>query len=62
MDVPQITSTASGLDNLDLGSKVNTILLKKTLDNQQETIASIINSVPALPSNPAIGHNINIVV
>lgn len=60
MDVSQITSLATGLDNLDLSSKVNTLLLKKTLDNQQSMAAGILGSIPQLPANPAIGRNINI--
>ncbi|MDE1189289.1 MAG: YjfB family protein, partial [Pantoea sp.] len=59
MDVSQITSLASGLDNLDLKSQVNTLVLKKALDNQQSSAASILASIPQLPANPAIGRNIN---
>lgn len=62
MDVSQITSVATGLDNLDLSSKVNTLLLKKTLDSQQSTVASLLEAIPQLPANPAIGRNINITV
>lgn len=62
MDVSQIASLATGLDNLDLSNKVNTLMLKKTLDNQQSTAASLIDSIPQLPANPAIGRNINIAV
>jgi hypothetical protein len=59
MDVSQITSLASGLDSLDLKSQVNTLVLKKALDNQQSSAASILESIPQLPANPAIGRNIN---
>ncbi|MGC6386215.1 YjfB family protein [Ewingella sp. S1.OA.A_B6] len=59
MDVSQITSLATSLDSQDLSSKVNTLLLKKTLDNQQSTASSLLESIPQLPANPAIGRNIN---
>ncbi|MDF7662187.1 YjfB family protein [Erwiniaceae bacterium L1_54_6] len=62
MDVSQITSLATGLDNLDLKSQVNTLVLKKVLDNQQSSAASILESIPQLPANPAIGRNINTTV
>jgi len=62
MDVSQIASLATGLDNLDLSNKVDTLMLKKTLDNQQSTAANLIESIPQLPANPAIGRNINITV
>jgi hypothetical protein len=62
MDVSQIASLATGLDNLDLSNKVDTLMLKKTLDNQQSTAASLIESIPQLPANPAVGRNINITV
>lgn len=59
MDVSQITSLAIGLDNLDLGNKINTLVLKKSLDNQQAMATGILESIPQLPANPAIGLNIN---
>ncbi|MEA9389793.1 YjfB family protein [Acerihabitans sp. TG2] len=59
MDVSQIVSLATSLNSQDLSNQVNTLLLKKTLDNQQSTAASIIESIPQLPANPAIGRNIN---
>jgi hypothetical protein len=59
MDVSQITSLATGLDNMELSNKVNTLMLKKTLDNQQSMAAVILDSIPQLPANPAIGRNIN---
>lgn len=62
MDVSQIASLATRLDSQDLSSKVNTLLLKKTLDNQQSKAASLLESIPSLPANPAIGRNINITV
>lgn len=62
MDVSQIASLATSLDNQDLNSQVNTLLLKKTLDNQQATAASLLEAIPALPANPAVGRNINITV
>lgn len=59
MDVSQIASLATSLDSQDLSNQVNTLLLKKTLDNQQSTVTSILDSIPPLPANPAIGRNIN---
>ncbi|CAK9885685.1 MAG: hypothetical protein XXXJIFNMEKO3_02092 [Candidatus Erwinia impunctatus] len=59
MDVSQITSLATGLDNMELSTKVSNIMLKKSLDNQASMGSQIINSIPQLPANPAIGRNIN---
>ena len=59
MDVSQIASLATGLNSLDTSTQVNNILLKKSLDSQQTAVASMIDSIPALPANPAIGRNIN---
>ncbi|MCP1439647.1 hypothetical protein J3D56_003083 [Erwinia persicina] len=59
MDVSQIASLATGLDNMELGNKVSTLVLKKALDNQQSVAAGIIDSIPQLPANPAVGRNIN---
>ena len=59
MDVSQITSLATGLASMDLHNQVNTVLLKKSLDNQQAAAASILQAIPALPANPAIGRNID---
>ncbi|MCE0491031.1 YjfB family protein [Pantoea sp. Mb-10] len=59
MDVSQVAALATGLDNLDLNSKVSTLVLKKSLDNQQAVAEGILASIPSLPANPAIGRNIN---
>lgn len=59
MDVSQITSLATGLDNMELAKKISTLVLKKTLDNQQSMASGILDSIPQLPANPAIGRNIN---
>lgn|GEM_PF-225455 len=59
MDVSQIASLASGLNNLELNSQVSNLVLKKTLDNQQAAATSLIASIPQMPANPAIGRNIN---
>ncbi|MEI2265259.1 YjfB family protein [Erwinia sp. CGal63] len=59
MDVSQIASLATGLDNMELGNKVSTLVLKKSLDSQQSLAAGIVNAIPQLPANPAIGRNIN---
>ncbi|AZP41953.1 MULTISPECIES: YjfB family protein [Rahnella] len=59
MDVSQIASLATGLNSLDTSTQVNNILLKKSLDSQQTAVTSMIDSIPALPANPAIGRNIN---
>jgi len=59
MDASQITSLSTGLDSQDLSNKVNNLLLKKTLDDQQSTAASLLESIPQLPANPAIGRTIN---
>ncbi|AFE58097.1 hypothetical protein Q7S_09305 [Rahnella aquatilis HX2] len=59
MDVSQIASLATGLNSLDTSTQVNNILLKKSLDSQQTAVTSMIDAIPALPANPAIGRDIN---
>lgn len=59
MDSSQIVSLASALNSMQLSSQVSTLVLKKTLDNQEATAAGILQSIPSLPANPAIGRNIN---
>lgn len=59
MDPIQIASLASSLDSMQLQSQVSTLVLKKALDAQQSMASDIIQQIPQLPSNPAIGRNIN---
>ena len=59
MDVTQIPSMATSLEDLNVRHEENTLVLKKALDNQQSLAAGIIESIPQLPANPAIGRNIN---
>ncbi|MFP1744825.1 YjfB family protein [Lonsdalea quercina] len=59
MDVSQIASLATRVDNQELSRRVSTTLLKKTSDNQESTAANLLESIPSLPANPAVGRNIN---
>lgn len=59
MDVSQIASLVSSLDNQAASNEASTLMLKKTLDNQQATAAILIEAIPQLPANPAVGRNIN---
>ncbi|WP_035343406.1 MULTISPECIES: YjfB family protein [Dickeya] len=59
MDVSQIASLSSGLSNMQLSSEIGTQVLKKSLDNQKDTVNSLVQSIPPLPANPAVGRNIN---
>ncbi|MBS1207490.1 MAG: hypothetical protein H6R25_4389 [Proteobacteria bacterium] len=59
MDPIQIASLASSLDSYQLDGQVSTLVLKKALDAQKSMASDIIQQIPQLPSNPAIGRNIN---
>ncbi|MGM3160273.1 YjfB family protein [Dickeya undicola] len=59
MDVSQIASLSTGLSNMQLSSEIGTTVLKKSLENQKNTVTNLIESIPQLPANPAIGRNIN---
>lgn len=59
MDPIQIASLASSLDSYQLDNQVNTLVLKKALDTQKTIASDLIQQIPQLPSNPAIGRNIN---
>jgi hypothetical protein len=59
MDPIQIASLASSLDSWQLDGQVSTLVLKKALDAQKSMASDIIQQIPQLPSNPAIGRNIN---
>ncbi|ROP62236.1 putative motility protein YjfB-like [Enterobacter sp. BIGb0383] len=59
MDVTQIPSMATSLEDLSVKTQASTLVLKKALENQQSVAAGILESIPQLPSNPAIGRNIN---
>lgn len=61
IDVNQAISMSSGLTQWQAQSEAQANLLRKTLDSQADTITTLVQSVaaPSLPSNPAIGRNIN---
>ncbi|NKI74087.1 putative motility protein [Dickeya sp. CFBP 2040] len=59
MDASQIAMLSTGLSNMQLSGELSTTVLKKSLDNQKDTVNSLIQSIPPLPANPAIGRNIN---
>ena len=59
MDVTQIPSMATSLEDLSVKTRARPLVLKKALEKQQSVAAGILESIPQLPSNPAIGRNIN---
>ncbi|MFC3394538.1 YjfB family protein [Brenneria rubrifaciens] len=59
MDVSQIASLATSLSDMQTHNEVGTLVLKKTLDNQAAVATSLLQALPPLPANPAIGRNIN---
>jgi hypothetical protein len=59
MDSSQIVSLSTSLNSYQLNSQVSTLVLRKALDAQESAAADLINQIPQLPSNPAIGRNIN---
>ncbi|UYU33469.1 YjfB family protein [Siccibacter colletis] len=59
MDAANIASLATSLDSMQLNNQVSTLVLKKALDNQQSVASGILDAIPQLPANPAIGRNIN---
>ncbi|MEH2921109.1 YjfB family protein [Samsonia erythrinae] len=59
MDVSQIASLATDLSNLRTSNEANTLVMKKSLDNQEALISGILQALPPLPANPSIGRNIN---
>lgn len=59
MDSSQIVSLSTSLNSYQLNSQVSTLVLKKALDAQETAATGLINQIPQLPSNPAIGRNIN---
>ncbi|MGK9172790.1 YjfB family protein [Yokenella regensburgei] len=59
MDSSQIVSLSTSLNSYQLNSQVSTLVLRKALDAQESAAVDLINQIPQLPSNPAIGRNIN---
>ncbi|AZK63651.1 MULTISPECIES: YjfB family protein [Pectobacterium] len=59
MDVSQIASLATDLSNMRTSSEASTLVMKKALDNQEAVAAGILQALPPLPANPAIGRNVN---
>ncbi|WP_409309769.1 YjfB family protein [Pectobacterium sp. B1J-3] len=59
MDVSQIASLATSLSDMQTRNEASTLVLKKALDNQASVAANLLQALPQLPANPAIGRNIN---
>lgn len=59
MDSSQIASLATSLSSYQMNSQVSTLVLRKALDSQESAASDLIKQIPSLPSNPAIGRNIN---
>ena len=59
MDVSQIAALATSLSDMQTRNEASTLVFKKALDNQASAALGLIESIPQLPANPAIGRNIN---
>lgn len=62
MDVSQMLSLSTAMNQMQTSSEIGTAVLKKSLDANTELASEMIQSIPQLPANPAIGRNINIAV
>ncbi len=60
MDVAQIDSMSATLDQMQLRTGIGNTVLKKAINSQSDTALTLLESVPSLPSNPAIGRNVNV--
>lgn len=59
MDIQKLTTLSAGLEQWQARGEANATLLKKTLNQQADTITTLVEGVTALPANPAVGRNIN---
>lgn len=59
MDVSGITSLATSLSDMELNNAVSTKVLKTSLGIEKSTAEQLLNAIPPLPANPAVGRNIN---
>lgn len=59
MDVSQIASLATDLSNMRTNNEASALVMKKALDNQEAVALGILQALPPLPANPAIGRNVN---
>ncbi len=57
MDIQQLTTLSAGLEQWQARGEANATLLKKTLNQQADTITTLVEGV--IPANPAVGRNIN---
>lgn len=60
MDVAQIDSMSAALDQMQLRTGIGNTVLKKAINSQSDTALTLLESAPSLPSNPAIGRNVNV--
>lgn len=61
LNLQQTLSQSSDLSQWQAYSEAKASLLRKTLDQQADTVRMLVQSAspPALPANPAVGRNIN---
>ena len=60
MDISQIESMSAAMDQMQFRSEVGNLVMKKSLDAESDAATAMIQSIPQLPANPAIGRNINV--
>ncbi len=62
MSVESAVSTALAMQSMKLGQDAQMLVLKKSLDAQASTLASLVQSIPQMPqlaTHGAVGTNVN---
>jgi hypothetical protein len=61
MDVSSVGSLSSALSPAQVGEAVNTFVLKKTMDIEAQSAAQLLETLPAVASNPPnLGNSVDV--
>lgn len=61
MDISSVGSLSTALSQAQTGDAVNTLVLRKALDIEQQNAQQLLEALPQMPSNPPnLGNSIDV--
>lgn len=60
MDIASVSSLSTALTQEKTGDAVGTLVLKKALDLQAQSVAQLIQALPQVSNPPNLGNNVDV--
>ena len=60
MDIANVSSLSTALTQAKSGDAVGTMVLKKAMDVQEQSVAQLLQAIPQAPNPPNLGNSVDV--